>query len=369
MSQLESPRELTEATPPPAMAHSPRRNLLADWIARMSIMQMTAIVVMLVFLWQWFDMHHQIGTMQQEVTRRLAEMAKDNQATQLLAKQQQEAVRELSAKQALLEARFAEIQDQRMALEALYNELSASRDEMALADVEQLLLIAAQQLQLSANVKAALIAIQNADARLQRMDRPAFNGLRRAINQDMEKLRALPSLDVAGMSQQISELMQAADSLPLSYQQRVARKAPEPVLPKDATVWQKLWSHIWQEVRQLVRIRDTGQMEIPLLPPEQEFFLRENLKLHLMSARLALLARDQGSFRQEFQGMQFWIRRYFDITSDEGAAALGALNKLAAASINVELPDISASLQAVRSYRLARENENHTGPSGRKDAP
>jgi uroporphyrin-3 C-methyltransferase len=280
-----------------------------------------------------------------------------------LVKQEQDTVRELAAKTALLEARFAETQDQRDALESLYNDMSVSRDETALADVEQLLLIAAQQLQLSGNVKAALIAMQNADARLQRMDRPVLNGLRKAINQDLDKLKALPNLDIAGINQQINNLLLAVDTLPLTYQQRSAN-APVEIAPPipDETAWQKLLREIWQEVKQLVRIENTNKSVIPLLPPNQEFFLRENLKLHLMSAHLALLSRDETGFRQEFVDMQLWVSRYFDTNSPEGLHLMSGLKKLAVATVNIDLPEIGSSLLAVRNFRLSREHESKSSP-------
>ncbi|MDH4216636.1 MAG: uroporphyrinogen-III C-methyltransferase, partial [Gallionella sp.] len=233
-----------------------------------------------------------------------------------------------------------------------------SRDESALAEVEQMLLIAAQQLQLSANVKVAMIAMQSADTRLQRLNRPAFNGLRKAISQDMDKLRALPSVDIAGFSHQLDSLMASVDELPLAYQQRPAtQKAAPAAPPTDETLWQKLRREIGQEIKQLVRIENTGKEDIPLLPPNQEFFLRENLKLRLMSARLALMSRDEESFRHELKTAQLWTARYFDGKSNEGAHMLSGLRKLAAASIRIELPDISPSLQAVRNYRLTHEFE------------
>jgi uroporphyrin-3 C-methyltransferase len=341
----------------PALRHNPVANL----IARLNLTQMSLIVIIVVFLWQWFAAHQQFSSMQQELTLRLAEMAGNNQASQMLVKQEQDAVRELAAKTALLEARFAESQDQRAALETLYNDLSVSRDETALADVEQLLLIAAQQLQLSANVKAALIAMQNADARLQRMDRPGLNGLRKTISQDLDKLRALPNLDIAGINLQIDNLLAAVDDLPLTYQQRTAGEVVEQAAPpKNETSWQRLLREIWHEVKQLVRIENTGKSEIPLLPPNQEFFLRENLKLSLMSAHLALLSRDEESFRQELATMQRWVTYYFDTHSANGLRMLAGLKKLATASINIDLPDISPSLQAVRNYRLTRESETKT---------
>jgi uroporphyrin-3 C-methyltransferase len=142
--------------------------------------------------------------------------------------------------------------------------------------------------------------------------------------------------------------------LPLVYQQRVTNQVRTPTpSPKDETAWQKLLRDIWQELKHLVRIENTGKDEIPLLPPDQEFFLRENLKLRLLTARIALLSRDENSYRQELRTAQIWTARFFDGKSVQGARMLAELKKLAEASIYVELPDISSSLQAVRNYRLS----------------
>lgn len=340
-----------------------RKTSVADLFARISITQMTLAVLVVIFLWQWLEGHRVISDMQQQLARKIAEMDGVSKANQMLLAQSQDEVRTLSAKMAALETRYAEAQNQRAALEVLYNDLSVSRDETALAEVEQMLLIAGQQLQLSANVKAALIAMQSADARLQRMDRPAFNGLRKAINQDMDKLRALPSVDITGINFQLDKLMAGVEGLPFIYQQRVAgmEESAQAVVAKDETAWQRLLREIWQETKQLVRIENTGKAEIPLLPPNQEFFLRENLKLRLLSARLALLSRDESSFRQELATVQQWVARYFDTKSNEGVRLMSSLKKLATSSISIELPDISPSLQTVRNYRLTHENAAEQG--------
>ena len=347
----------------PVQPRPAHKTSVAGMIAHISITQLTLAVLVIIFLWQWLDGHRAISDMQQQLAKKIAEMDGSSKANQMLLTQSQDQARELFAKVATLESRYAESQNQRAALETLYNDLSVSRDETALAEVEQMLLIAAQQLQLSANVKAALIAMQSADGRLQRMNRPAFNGLRKAISQDMDKLRALPSVDITGINFQLNNLITAVDQMPLAYQQRAADEKllsghpNEVVAHPDETVWQKLLREIWQEVKQLVRIENTGKAEIPLLPPNQEFFLRENLKLRLLSARLALLSRDEDSFRQELKTAQLWTARYFDGKSNEGMRMSDGLKKLAASDISIELPDISSSLQAVRNYRLTRENE------------
>ncbi|MBI4937586.1 MAG: uroporphyrinogen-III C-methyltransferase [Nitrosomonadales bacterium] len=323
----------------------------------MGIAQIVLAAVLAIFLWQWFDAHRQIGNMQQELARRLAEMEGNSKAGQVLVAQAQEAARELSARTSLLEARFAETQSQRAALDALYRELSGSRDETALAEVEQMLLIAAQQLQLSANIKAALIAMQQADERLKRMDRAALNGLRKIIGRDMDKLRALPDADVPGINLRLDNVIAAVDALPLAQDSRVAHSqaSPAPATPLAYTGWQKLLHEIWAEARQLVRIENMEQRELPLLSPTQAFFLRENLKLRLLSARLALLARDEAGFRRDLQTAQEWVARYFDAKSAQGAQAVVTLQKLRQSSINIEVPDIGTSLEAVRNFRTSRE--------------
>jgi uroporphyrin-3 C-methyltransferase len=336
---------------------TPAKPTLADTFARVTLTQLTLAVLVIIFVWQWLAAHNDINVMQEQLAKKIAEMDGSNKANSVLLAKTQEDTRELASKLTLLETRYAESQGQRATLEALYNDLSSSRDEMALAEVEQLLLIASQQLQLSANVKAALIAMQAADARLQRMGRPALNGLRKTIGQDMDKLRALPNVDVEGMSFQLDTLIAAADELPLIYQQRSADEAAPAAANGNASTWQKLWREIWQEVKQLVRIQNTGKAELPLLPPEQEFFLRENLKLRLLLARVDLLSRDEVAFKAEIHTVQEWLRRYFDVKSGNGQHMLDSLKKLGAASINIELPDINPSLAQVRSYRMSRESK------------
>ncbi len=348
---------MSEQTPLPEQNQpaAPPRNPVANMISRMSIMQMTLAVVLALFLWQWLAAHWQINNMQQELARRLAEMDGNTKAGQVLATQGLESVRELSAKVSLLEARYAEAQNQRAALETLYQDLSGGRDETVLAEVEQMLMIAGQQLQLSANVKAALIAMQQADDRLKRMDRAALNGLRNAISRDMDQLRALPNVDVSGINARIGNIITAVDTLSLAQDihlpQASSAAAVAPV--RDEGAWQRLLREIREDARRLVRIEKMEQPELPLLAPTQIFFLRENLKLRLLSARLALLTRDEASYKHDLQLAQEWLVRYFDSKSPSVAQAVATLHKLRLSSITIELPDISASLEAARNYRAA----------------
>jgi uroporphyrin-3 C-methyltransferase len=340
-----------------------RKSLLADFFVKMSITQLTLAVLVVIFVWQWLDGHRAISDMREELAKKIADMDGGSKANAILIEKNQDEMRTLSVKVATLESYYAQAQNQRAALEQLYNNLSISRDETALADVEQLLLIAGQQLQLLGNVKAALIALESADSRLERMERPALGGLRKAIGQDLDKLRALPKVDVSGINFKINRLLSSIDELPLIDRHRPSENLTTRVIAPvvNEAAWQKMLDAVWQEVKQLVRIENTGLTQIVLLPPKQEFFLRENLKMRLVSARLALLSRDEESFRQELKTARLWTARYFDVKSQEGAHLLEEVDLLAAASINIELPDIGSSLQAVRSYRLSQEKSSGHG--------
>ena len=349
---IKNDQDNQEASPLTQPLH---KNPVAQWISHLNLTQLTLAVLVIVFLWQWLDGKQQLHQMQQTLAQRLAEADGNHKATQTLTLQSQELVRELGGKLSVLESKYAETQSQRTALETLYQDMSSSRDQMVLAEVEQLLLIAGQQLQLAANVKAALIAMQQADSRLQRLDRAALGGLRRSINNDMEKLRALPDVDVSALNSRLDTLISSVSKLPLVQDIRPQQQPATPDVVAGGNSWKKLLFEIWQEVKNMVRIENTQQEMLPLLSPTQTFFLRENLKLRLLSARLALLSRDENSYKHDIKTAQEWVRIYFDTKTSEVAQTLNTLQKLSASSIKIELPDVTGSLEAVRHYRASRE--------------
>jgi uroporphyrin-3 C-methyltransferase len=322
------------------------------WRMPLTLALAGAIVVV---CWQWYDSRSQIGAIREELGQRLR--ASDSAAGEslLLAKQAQEAVHEAQAKLNVLENKIAESQSQQLALEALYQELSRNRDEWALAEIEQIVTVASQQLQLAGNVQAALLALQTAEGRLARSDRPQFIPLRRVLNRDIERLKAAPNLDIAGMVLRLDNLIASVGTLPLQFDERL-QSPPKPAGSADADgVWARVLTDVWDEMKQLVRIRNMDRPDAALLPPTQAYFLRENLQLRLLNARQALLARDPARFRTDVETALAWMTRHYDTRAKSTAAALASLKQLAASSINVELPAIADSLAAVRNFKVARE--------------
>ena len=329
---------------------------------RLRVLAVALVVLAAIVAALWLDTRGRIGATQDELAKRLRDIETESREARALGRQAQEGLRDAQAKIGALEARLAESQNQQVALEALYQELARNRDEWQLAEIEQVLAIAQQQLQLSGNVRAALLALQLAEGRMSRADRPQFLPVRRALARDIERLKALPALDVPGLSLTIDRVVASVDALPLAFDERLERpasgKAAKPVPQPEDGFFARLGGEVWKELRQLIVVRKVESPEPPLLLPQQAWFLRENLKLRLLNARLALLTRDEAGYREDLRVAQGWIQRYFDVRAKASQGALAQLKQLSSASISFEPPSITDSLEAVRGFKLRRERSS-----------
>ncbi|HEX7271397.1 MAG TPA: uroporphyrinogen-III C-methyltransferase [Casimicrobiaceae bacterium] len=332
-------------SPAPAGGTPGRRTLWAAGAFALLAVAITAV---------WLDERNAQRSLRLEVAQRLTELEAADKATHTAVKDAQDNVRDVQAKVALLESRLAESQTQQAALEALYRELAPARDEWALTEIEQVLLLASQQLQIAGNVSGALAALQLADTKLQRLDRPQFVPLRRALARDMDRLKAVPYVDVAGLSLRLDQAIAAVDGLPLALEERLpAPASPSP--PPDEAPWRRFLREVGQELRQLVRVENLDRPEAPLLTPQQQYFLRENLKLRLLAARFDLLFRDQPNFRADVGAAEAWLKKYFDTRAKPVQSILTLLGQIKATDMAAELPGLAGSLDAVRVLQLARD--------------
>lgn len=333
---------------------------LAPWRSLQWLAFPLSVVALGLLAWQWFDGRNRMADLQQEVARRLSSGDSIAGEARVAAKQTQEGLAALQAKVGALEAKLAESQGQQAALDALVQELAHNREERLLSEVEQALNTAAQHLQLSGNVEAALLALQEADARLAAAARPRLLPLRKLIARDMERLKALPLADVPGISLRIESVIGAVDDMPLAFE---AKPRIEPAkasfVPAAAPGnWERLLREVWAELKDLIRVERLDRPHPELLSPTHAFFLRENLKLRLINARLSLLQRDGKTFRQEVKQSQAWVQQYFDVRAKPVQAALATLRQLVAADVGLVMPTLEESLTTLRNYKV----------SGSKDA-
>ena len=302
----------------------------------------------------WLDARNGADALRLELGKRLT----DEEAALAQAKardsDQNGDLREAHAKLALLETRMAELQAQQGSLETQYHDIAPSRDEILLTEVEQTLLLASQQLALAANVPAALAALQLADGRLAGTNRAQFTALRSALARDMERLRAVPAVDVPGIAVKLDRALAGIDSLPLAQDERLPEPAPAPARHGDPA-WLSFLHSAWDEMKAVVRIEVSDRAAAPLVTPSQQYFLRENLRLRLLAARVALLSRDETSFKSDLAAANAWVKKYFDTRTKPVQALAATLTQLGTTAMPAELPDINASLTALRTVKASRE--------------
>ncbi len=323
------------------------------------LLLIAAIAVAVIAAWQWFEANSQIKDLQKEfeklvleVDSRLIEVDSSNKEITNITDEVRESREEIEAKIKLLETNLTESINRQETLEELYQNLAPSRDEVTMEEVEQLLLIANQQLQIANNVKSALIAMQEANVRLQRINHPQLFPVRSALTKDINLLKALPKVDTMDISLRLENLAEAVDKLPLIMEIRpsISDTPPSITWIPDGAL-SEFFQEIWNDIKQLVRIQHVDKQNIP--PPSHSYFLRENLKLRLLSAHNALLARDTINFKTNLKISIEWINKYYDNKSKLTISMLETLRQLHDKEINIELPNISSSYDAIRKYRLA----------------
>ena len=346
------------------------------WLALAAAAIAAAAVVSSVLLWQKLD------RIQEELARRSLDAGAQSVEARTLARQAQEVTRELSVRQSVMETRISEVSLQRSQLEELMQTLSRSRDETLVVDVESALKLAQQQAQLAGTAEPLLAALRAADQRIARAAQPRLNPLQRAIIRDLERIQTANLTDVPLLLVKLDELSRLADELPLVNSRNIPATAinasPEPAtrsqasartaaassaagsdgawsVATDAKAWaQRLLVSVWGEASKLLRVSRIEQPEAALLAPDQGFFLRENLKLRLLNARMGLLSRQTDTARADMVVAGAWIEKYFDGTARKTQVATQLLQQVQGQLKTSELPRLDETMAALATAAAGR---------------
>ncbi|OAJ51971.1 uroporphyrinogen-III synthase [Paraburkholderia ginsengiterrae] len=311
-----------------------------------------------------FALNRKLERTEQQLAQR--QQANDAQTSELRAKTEQAlvTVHQSDTQVVQLEGKLADAQAAQQALQQQYADLARNRDDWTLAEVGQMLSAASQQLQLTGNTQLALFALQSADTRLAASDSPQAVAVRKAIAQDIDKLKAAPSTDLTGLAIKLDNAIDQVDNLPLSGEAPIAHVTPHAATwadtakvaaatgePRWKVWWREVTTGIGQQLTSLVQVRRIDNADAMLVTPDQGYFVRENLKLRLLSARLALLSRNETTLRSDLQAAQNALTRYFDNTSKKTQTVVDLVKQVDTGSAAVELPNLNTSLQAVNQYR------------------
>ncbi len=310
---------------------------------------------------------------QQRVKGLEAELVKrqqgsETQATEArtLARQAELGAREATAKMALLEARVAETAMQRTQIEELIQSLARSRDENVLADLDAAVRVALQQSAITGSAEPLVLTLKQADERLARFNQPRLERVRRAVVQDLDRTRAAGATDITVLTIRLDEAIRLVDELPLlsALDRRTQGKAAATSASPPASAasgglllgerWGGLASYLWGEVKSLVRVTRIDQPEAMLVAPEQAFFLRENLKLRLLNARLALLSRQFDAVQSDLRDAQSALDRYFDRSHRRVVTASELVRQVMTQARLVTVPRPDATLAAIATASAGR---------------
>lgn len=312
--------------------------------------------------WQWLHTHQRFNEVERSLSQKLDQYQALNLQSMSLAKQADERSRQANTRTIVLEQKLAESRDQQDVLQTLYDQLAGNREATAVAEVEQLITIAHQQLQLAGNIKSALLALQAADKRMQPLALPRAIQLRETLATEIENLRTFPQIDVTGISIQLERLADVCATLPLISERQPTLNASTPAISRAATTpldtLKDLTLSMWADIKGLVTIERIDRPEPPLLAADHAFYLRENLKLRLFAARIALLQRDELTYKADLKTVNAWLNQYYDSKHPQTKRAFKLLQKLADNNIGIELPQLNESLAAVSLYKQSLESND-----------
>jgi uroporphyrin-III C-methyltransferase len=282
-----------------------------------------------------------------------------------------------------VEARVSEVALQRTQLEELISSLSRSRDENVLSDVEAALRVAQQQAAITGSAEPLVSTLKQADERLARYSQPRLERVRRALGRDLDRAKAVGVVDVSSLALRLDDAIRQVDELPL-LASAVPGRAPATLVAPSATpasapmrraatastsasaassgawgagvdeAWRRFAGRLWDEVRTLVRVTRIDVPEAALVSPEQAFFLRENLKLRLLNARLALLSRQFDTAQSDLRDAQASIERYFDKGAKRVQGTAEMLRQVSAQARLVVVPRPDETLAAIQAAAAGR---------------
>lgn len=241
----------------------------------------------------------------------------------------------------------SEIQSLKNSTAQLYSKVENTQQTWSVEEIHQLLQLAVDQLTLAANIDGALTALEIADRRISGNGDPELQPVRQQIANDIASLQQVERLDLAGTIHRLRAVEKSIDHIPA-----ISQAAPATTMAIDNSSADKtgsVWQQIGQDLSGLVKIRRIDQPEVPLLAPEQQYFLRENTKALLMTARMALLRSDNESYRQSLQQVLQWLEQYFNADSQNARWTINEVKQLAEINTTAQLPDISGSLSQLQS--------------------
>lgn len=239
-------------------------------------------------------------------------------------------------------------------LQLAYQELLRGRVDWLVDEIEVTLNLASQQLLLSGNVPVAITVLENIEQRLNRFEQAELLPIKQAISSDLAELKKRPYLNVPAVALRLHRLESSVAGLPLlldnTLQQSTNKEKVESAYSAD--FWTRAWDKAIATFKGMIEVRRLDNQDAMLLAPDQIYFIRENLRLRLLNARLALMQYNGEVYQADLAAIDHTVKQYFDARSPNTQAWLQELAELKALDVRmVSDHTLSASQNAIRAYQ------------------
>ena len=281
---------------------------------------------------------------------------REESGTEVLEKTVRALAAELSTQKQQSKVLLSNVDSQHKRLQSLAN---TSREDWVLAEAEYLLRLANQRLLVERATQGAAALLFSADNILRDLDYLDLLPVRGALGREMMALKVAGQVDREGIFLRLSALANQLQTLPLivsatareELTEAAAKNAPNAdaeTSPLLATIGQNFWQAVGT-FSDYIRITHEGESVEPILSPEYHFYIKQNARLMVERAQLALMREEQAIFQGSLAQAEFWLNKFYrqNLAKEHLGAELKALQSLV---ISQNLPDISASQELLRSY-------------------
>ena len=291
-----------------------------------------------------YGLNKQQATRQNATTSELAsqvaalQKAQENQKSELegVIKQQADQLNEAKHQQETLAKQLDELQ-QKVAVIS-----GSDAKTWLLAQANFLVKLAGRKLWSDQDVTTAAALLKSADASLADMNDPSLIGARRAITDDIATLSAVSQVDYDGMILKVNQLANQIDNLRLAdnNDDDSPMDADSDELSSSISEWRVNLQKSWQNfMDSFITVRRRDETAVPLLAPNQDIYLRENIRSRLLVAAQAVPRHQEETWKQSLDNVSTWVRAYYDTDDATTKAFLDEVDKLSQQSITMTVPE------------------------------
>jgi uroporphyrin-3 C-methyltransferase len=324
-------------------------------------------------LWSWQQWHN-TQAMQQSITNLKQETA---QLDQLYGQTGNQRSQRLQALEGKLTGQRELIATQQRQIDHNARELleagNRTRTDWLLAEAEYLLRIANQRLMIEKDIRGALAALKSADQVLNESDDIGVYPVRQQLAKEILALKSLTDVDRTGLYltleaaidsiQQLTDNALASDRMASTLAQSQSEPSAD-TAAGSSKWWIDAWNSAKSTLSQVVVVRRLDEPVKPLLSPEQSAYARLSLQLMLEEAELGVLQGHQELYSRSLLKASKAIDTWYDSSNPTIIALSDTLEELASQNIDPDLPDISRSLQLLKSRLAGRLNNNGENTDG-----